>query len=155
MAGFVDDNNGQANNFRDEQTWVNLKWLVRQAQNNANLWGLLLSATGGALELLKCSYHVLFWKFSLQGASVLTNLKRESPLLTVRDPYTNATCELEYLNPYSAHKTLGHYKEPAGTQLSRFKHLKERSDTIKDFCGRLLSRGPKRGHTIQHAISPV
>ena len=100
----------QANKFRDKQTWwVNLRWLVQQAQSNANLWALLLSATGGALELLKCSYHVLFWKFSLQGAPVLTNMKRELPQLTVSNPYTKATCELEYLNPYSSHKTLGHY----------------------------------------------
>ena len=95
------------------------------------------------------------WKFSLQGAPVLTNMKRELPQLTVSDPYTKATFELEYLNPYSTHKTLGHYKEPAGTLISQFKHLKEKSDSITDFCGQLLSPGLKRGRTTRHAISPV
>ena len=133
LIGFVDDNNGQANKFKDRQTWENLQRLLQRVQSNANLWALLLCATGGALELSKCSYHILFWKFSLQGAPVLTNLKRELPSLQVNDPHTDTPYELEYLNPYSAHKTLGHYKEPAGTQLAQFKHLKEKSDSITEF----------------------
>ena len=64
---------------------------------------------------------------------VLTNLKSEVPAMTVTDPHTNTTCELEYLNPYSAHKTLGCYKEPAGTQVTQFKQLKEKSDSITSF----------------------
>ena len=133
LIGFVDDNNGQANKFKAIQSWTNLQRLLRQAQRNANLWALLLCATGGALELAKCSYHILFWKFSIQGAPVLTHLKNDVPPMEVTDPHTNTTCELEYLNPYSAHKTLGCYKEPAGTQVTQFKKLKEKSDSITSF----------------------
>jgi hypothetical protein len=60
-------------------------------------------------------------------------MQREIPPMTVSDPYTNATCQLEYLNPYKAHKTLGHYKEPAGLQVAQFTHLKEKSDSITEF----------------------
>ena len=143
LIGLVDDNNGQANKFNALQLWTNLQRLLRQAQRNANLWALrLLCATGGALELTKCSYHILFWKFSIQGAPVLTNPKSEVPAMTVTDPHTNTTCELEYVNPYSAHKTLGCYKEPAGTQVTQFKQLKEKSNSITSFLwSTSLSRG--------------
>jgi hypothetical protein len=109
LIGFIDDNNAEENKFKAIQSWTNLQRLLRQAQRNANLW-----ATGGALELAKSSYHILFWKFSIQGAPVLTNLKDEVPAMTVTDPHADTTYELEYLNPYSAHKTLGCYKEPPG-----------------------------------------
>jgi hypothetical protein len=39
LIGFVDDNNGQANKFKDSQTWENLQRLLQRAQSNANLWG--------------------------------------------------------------------------------------------------------------------
>ena len=133
MVGFVDDKNGQANKFDAQQDLESLKWLMTQAQSNATTWAKLLGASGGALELSKCSYHVVFWKFSIQGAPVLTNMKNEIPSLTVLDPYTEQPCDLEYLNTYQAHKTLGHYKEPAGIQAEQFKQLKQKSDSITEF----------------------
>ena len=61
MIGFVDDNNGQVNKFRDEQNMDSLYQLMDHAKQNATLWAELLGATGGALELQKCSYHILYW----------------------------------------------------------------------------------------------
>jgi hypothetical protein len=133
MVALVDDKNGQANRFKAQQDIESLQWLIGQAQANATTWAKLLGASGGALELKKCSYHVMYWKFSMQGAPVLTNMNKEIPQLTVQDPYTNQPCDLEYLNPYQAHKTLGHFKEPAGIQTAQFNQLKEKSDSITDF----------------------
>ena len=133
IIGFVDDTNGQANKFHGKQDTEELKWLVKKSQDNARIWAGLLEATGGALELSKCSYHIVFWKFSLQGAPVLTNMSSEVPLIEVTDPYTNARQPLQYLSPYTAHKTLGYYKEPAGTQKVQFEKLLEKSDGITSF----------------------
>lgn len=60
MIGFVDDNFGQTNMFFAVQDKSTLQWMVAQAEENAVLWATLLEATGGALELSKCSYHIAF-----------------------------------------------------------------------------------------------
>ena len=133
MIGFVDDINGQVNKFDDVQNLATLLWLVDKAKANATTWAGLLGATGGALELSKCSYHIVYWKFSKQGALVLTNLPDEVPSLEVPDPHTNVHHQLEYLSPYTAHKTLGYHKEPAGGQIVQFQKLKEKSDSITEF----------------------
>jgi hypothetical protein len=133
MVGFVDDSNGQVNNFHDLESMTTWRTLRHKAIANATTWAHLLHATGGALELTKCSYHMLTWKFSMQGAPVLVNddqLLRELP---VQDPLTERVQHLEYLTPYQAHKTLGHYKEPAGTQSTQFTKLKDRSTQITKF----------------------
>ena len=141
MIGFVDDNNGQTNRFMVLQDRSTLEWMVARAEENATLWALLLEATGGALELSKCSYHIVFWKFSMQGAPVLTNMSSEVPPIKVTDTYTGNLQELQHLSPYTAHKTLGHHKEPAGVQAVQYKSLKEKSDSITDFLRRTpLSR---------------
>jgi hypothetical protein len=133
MVGFVDDSNGQVNSFYEDDTKANLQHMVHKAKENATIWSQLLQATGGALELSKCSYHVLYWKFSAQGAPVLCNLKSEIPALEVFDPITKTTKTLEYLPPTIAHKALGHYKEPFGLQKEQYRQLKLKSDRITDF----------------------
>lgn len=133
MVGFVDDSNGQVNSFYAPENAVHLQELVRQARHNATTWSDLLQATGGALELSKCSYHVMSWKFSIQGAPVLSNIKSELPPLEVFDPLSNTTQLLEFLPPSVAHKTLGHHKEPVGLQKAQFRKLKEKSDQITEF----------------------
>jgi hypothetical protein len=133
IIGFVDDNSGQANRLTEEQNLESLQWLVDRSKENASVWAGLLGATGGALELSKCSYHVVFWKFSKQGAPVLTNMSDEIPPIEVVDPHTNISHLMEYLSPYAAHKTLGHYKEPAGLQQEQYKRLLEKSDTSTEF----------------------
>jgi hypothetical protein len=133
MIGFVDDSNGQVNSFYDMDNTNTLHLMVQKARQNAIEWANLLGATGGALELSKCSYHVLYWKFSAQGAPVLSNIRSEISPMQIPDPLTDTVHTLEYLPPSVAHKTLGHYKEPFGLQKMQFRQLKEKSDTITDF----------------------
>ena len=101
--------------------------MVARAEENAALWAQLLEATGGALELSKCSYHIAYWKFTMQGAPILTNVSSEVPNIQVTNSSTGSTPQqLQYLSPYTAHKTLGHQKEPAGVNSEQFKFLKKR-----------------------------
>ena len=122
MAGFVDDFNGQTNQF--EKDWSKRTWqlILQAAQKNAQLWTNLLHASGGALELAKCSFHLLRWSFSISGAPVLT-VPDNIPDLVARNPQTLVQHGLPMLSPYSAHKTLGHYKEPNGSQVEQAKQL--------------------------------
>ena len=68
IAGFVDDCNGQTNNFEADGSTNTVNTVLQQAQDNAQVWTDLLSATGGALEVSKCSCHVIQYKFTPQGA---------------------------------------------------------------------------------------
>ena len=122
MAGFVDDSNSQTNQFETEEREDTWKLILQYAQKNAQLWTNLLYASGGALELSKCSYHLLRWSFSISGAPVL-NVPDDLPDLVARDPQTSQVHPLPMLSPFSAHKTLGHYKEPSGSQKAQSHQL--------------------------------
>ena len=129
MIGFVDDSNGQTNCFMDDETDATFPTAVHQLRSNAQIWANLLGASGGALELSKCSYHLVQWNFSLQGDPVLiNNTTLAAQPISVVDPSTHQVHQLTSLSPYSAHKTLGHYKEPAGSQHTQCQQMRCKSD---------------------------
>ena len=41
--------------------------IAEQLQHDAQEWEQLLAATGGKLELSKCFYYILQWKFDEEG----------------------------------------------------------------------------------------
>jgi hypothetical protein len=133
MIGFVDDSNGQVDLFLSNESEEELQQLVKRAEYNAMTWSQLLRATGGALELSKCSYHVLHWQFASHGAPVLGNMMSNAQPITVPDPLSGKKYTMEYLPPSVAHKTLGHCKEPMGIQKVQFQRLKEKSDQATEF----------------------
>jgi hypothetical protein len=62
MTGFVDDMKSRTNNMLEESPLP----LCKQ------MWGDLLFVSGGALELPKCNYYVMQWRFQPSG---IPNLK--------------------------------------------------------------------------------
>ncbi|KAI2502879.1 hypothetical protein MHU86_11548 [Fragilaria crotonensis] len=134
LVAFVDDCNGQANNFLASGSDETLRDILTRTQQNAQLWNDLLHSSGGALELSKCSCQVLHWWFTNQGAPFLApKQSTHQEVLRVIDRATETTHQLPLLSPYEAHKTLGHYKSPAGTQSEQFRRLKSKSDEITAF----------------------
>ena len=133
MVGFVDDSNGQTNLFDRDDTEITRQQIIVQLEHNAQLWAELLGATGGALELSKCSYHVMAWQFTMTGAPTLVTDSSRFKGVSVKDPVSGKDQELDYLSPYAAHKTLGHYKDPAGTQREQYRQLKLKSDKSVEF----------------------
>jgi hypothetical protein len=67
MVGFVDDSNGQTNSFMQPETAATLPTTLFKLRHNAQTWADILGASGGALELSKCSCHLLAWKFTDKG----------------------------------------------------------------------------------------
>jgi hypothetical protein len=134
MIGFVDDTNGQTNDLMIDETNETLPVLLHNLQENAQLWANLLGASGGALELSKCSSHIAMWQFSTQGDPVLQSVRQtvQQPIPII-DPNTRHAQDMEFLSPYEAHKTLGHYKEPAGTQQEQYRRSKLKSDQSTEF----------------------
>ena len=133
MVGFVDDSNGQTNSFRAPETSRTPLTVLTQMQNNAQIWSDLLEVSGGALELSKCSYHVVRWRFSSQGSPVLASEQKLFTPVAVTERLSGNRKELEYLPPHKAHKTLGHYKEPAGIQKTQLQVLKRQCESLTDF----------------------
>ena len=135
IAGFVDDCNGQTNNFEaDGSTATVSPSLLTHAQRNAQIWTDLLSASGGALEVSKCSCHVIQFKVTIQGAPSLVPSPSPSQVkISVWDPHEQTLHDLKLLSVYEPHKTLGHYKEPTGHQKEQFRQLKVKSDEATAF----------------------
>ena len=80
MVGFVDDSNGQTNEFMSDENALTLPTIYHKLRHNAQAWADLLGASGGALELSKCSCHLLRWQFGVKGDPVLVRTKPENPL---------------------------------------------------------------------------
>jgi hypothetical protein len=94
MVGFVNDCNGQVNSFygaENESTAIEIHgW----AFLNATSWAQLLGVTGGALEMVKCLYHLLSWKFAANRAPVLASSQEDLRFLYLEDPHSTQTQSL-------------------------------------------------------------
>jgi hypothetical protein len=53
--------------------------------------------------------------------------------IPVVDPTTGAESHLQFLSPYTAHKTLGHFKEPSGSQRQQYNELLKKSNDATAF----------------------
>jgi hypothetical protein len=70
MVGFVDNTSGSVNDLSNSSV-PSIQLLVHLMQTDSQLWSDLLYNSGGALELPKCSYHVMFYDFTPACAHVL------------------------------------------------------------------------------------
>jgi hypothetical protein len=95
-------------------------------QSNAQLWGNLLHVSGGALEIPKCNYYVMQWKFQPSGipklnADINTILHLENRDRTATITLTNDAITV-------AHKTLGTWKSTAQDQKKQASELELKSN---------------------------
>ena len=105
LIGFVSDCNGQTNDFTVDGSLETLHSPIVQTERNAPHWADLLRASGGALELSKCSSHKMFWKFSMQGSPVLCPSSPDITIRVVWDTPTGAYQTVSILSAYQAHKS--------------------------------------------------
>ena len=134
LIGFVDDNGGQINEFNSDGSTETTARLIQNTSRNAQLWADLLQVSGGAIEMAKCSVHVIQWLFSATGGPVLQLYEADHQKhLKITDKMTGETHPLELLSSYRAHKTLGYHKAPAGNQQEQFRQLKTKSDESTAF----------------------
>ena len=132
MVGYVDDSNGQTNKFQDNDQ-PDDSVILEQASQDAQVWHDVLTASGGALELPKCSYHLLSWTFAANGTPFL-KLDVPHTMVTVTNTAGAADPQvIPAISAHAAHKTLGHYKDPAGNQAQQLRELTEKCDKAADF----------------------
>jgi hypothetical protein len=112
MVGFVDDSTGTVNSF-NATTQPSPETLLNKMKHDAQLWHDLLWCSGGMLELPKCSYHFLYFDYKPDGTP-LPRGGQVGPSLSIKSP-TNDDVDIPAKSVFDTHKTLGHYKAPAGT----------------------------------------
>ncbi|KAL7569758.1 hypothetical protein ACA910_005702 [Epithemia clementina (nom. ined.)] len=118
MIGFVDDTSGSFNDFLLPQPAPVTHYLA-QAQADAQRWNDILQLSGGALEPSKCSYHCLYYGFTVRGIPLLLGGTFEPQISITFNP-TTPSCPLKQLPASTAHKTLGVRKAPTGSSVMAF-----------------------------------
>lgn len=137
MVGFVDDSNGQTNEFMSDENALTLPTIYHKLRHNAQAWADLLGASGGALELSKCSCHLLQWQFGVKGDPVLDSTKPENPL-EVTDNLTETVHALSFLPPHTAHiRRSDITKNPQGPKQNRFDNFAKKAMQAPNSFGKV------------------
>jgi hypothetical protein len=136
MIGFVDDTSGSINDFMLPKS-ASLNHYVNKATEDAQRWNDILALSGGALEDTKCSYHFLFYEFTISGLAVLKGGTFD-PTITINFNDSPHPVPLRHLSAYTAHKTLGVRKPPSGDPSATFTVISETNKTHT----KLIARSP-------------
>ena len=110
IVGYVDDARTSDNSFPLDSS-TTLETLLQQAATDSQLWHDMLQSSNQALELSKCGFHVMEYRFEDDGKPVLIN-KPEVPPLQVQDSEGNML-EITQWENTKATKYLGCYECPA------------------------------------------
>lgn len=128
MVGFVDDSTGTCNHFAPQQE-EQITELLQRMQSDAQLWNNLLYCSGGKLELPKCSFHVLRFKFRTNGQPVVCTESYDN-CIHIMDQENNTTVPITYKQPYDPHKTLGHFKAPQSNLATELDNIKRKAQRV-------------------------
>ena len=114
IDGFVDDTSIftslKGKNLAPPTTAV-----AAQLQHDTQEWEKLLAMTGGKLELSKCFYYILQWKFDEEGKPTHTTkdeLETMGVTIQVQEAGNVAPMTIKHMDCATAHRTLGLHKNP-------------------------------------------
>ena len=128
ITGFVDDTNTFINDWHPQRPG-STHTVLSKLQRDAQLWNDLLYTSGGKLELTKCSFHTITFEFDPDGTPRVSPTRAQPVLIT--DPVTGTSIPIKSLSPYTPHKTLGHWKSPAGSSRTQLTTLTSRMQDIR------------------------
>jgi ribonuclease HI len=134
MIGFVDDTSSSINDFLQPEMLPPEHYTELAAQD-AQRWNDVLKLSGGALEDTKCSYHFLYYDFTVSGLAVLRGGKFD-PTIEIKFNSSTTKIPLKQISAHTAHKTLGCYKSPAGKEKSAYEAIKKRNTTHSNIVAR-------------------
>ena len=104
--------------------------LASRLQAEAQTWERLLWSTGGALELSKCFYYLLVWRFKKDGSPYFL-LPPDLHCTVQLTSGTNRTPHIiEHKAASEAHRTLGVWISPTGDTSPQFLHCNSRNSQI-------------------------
>ena len=130
--GFVDDVTNVCNFGHESLTTSHSPiQLAARLQQEAQVWERLLWSAGGALELSKCFYYLLCWKFHKDGRpALLSNSELPGCSIQLTSGLSATPCTIEQKPPTEAHRTLGVWIAPNADSATQMAHCLARSNQI-------------------------
>lgn len=131
IDGFVDDTSLFSNltpGAYDDDTLLQLQ---TNLSHDMMKWKELLEASGGNLELSKCFYYILSWKFDEEGNASPMSIQeqqQECDQITIHDNEDLEEVTIVQKEVHVAHKTSGCYKAINGNEREQKKRFKSKSD---------------------------
>lgn len=127
-SGFVDDITHIVNSFAESlQEGEPLQELGEKMNTTAQWWEELLHATRGKLELQKCFFYLMYWKFDDEGVARLTKADESAFSVKMRDSESGDEVQIDQKECDEAHKTLGAMETPSGNYKAEVQRLLEKA----------------------------
>jgi hypothetical protein len=106
---------------------------MEKAKKDAQTWEALLSVTGGELELSKCFYYVLSWKWDKFGIpkAETKNEQKLAPII-LKMTTTRESKEIQQKEVFESHKTLGTFKCLVGKEQTQYEKLLSKSNSMAE-----------------------
>jgi hypothetical protein len=133
IDGFVDDTSLFTDLIKTFLDRNDIALLKSRLQHDMIAWKELLEASGGKLELTKCFYYILTWRFDNRGNPIPTTIaeqRENAPQISVPDSLTNIATTITQKEITEAHKTLGCYKCIIRNEAAEIEYLKTRSNQL-------------------------
>lgn len=133
-SGFVDDithwniNLPQSLTTSDDE--VDRNDVLQHTQESAQYWTDLLYATGGLLEIPKCLYYAIIWKFNKEGIAYIDDHGKYKDAVQLNDPSTGTKFHIRAESGSIPHKTLGSLECPGGNYKAEHKRLLAKADDM-------------------------
>ena len=131
VDAFVDDT---ALGYTDEGD-LSMEEMTTQLETMAQTWEQLLHFSGGALNLGKCSWYMMYWDWRC-GRPVLRKQLPTDPSVVRRRGESDIVTEIPRQHEGAASRILGVYQNPTGDFSTQLIVMKKKADK---FAGLLLS----------------
>jgi hypothetical protein len=151
-SGFVDNITLWLGNMeRSLKGSEDIETILGETETAAQWWEALLHATGGKLELSKCFFYLVFWKFDDEGMPYLELKENFLRPVLIKDSKNGRSVEIETKDCNKAHKTLGVMEQHDGNYETEAKRLTAK---VKDLARRAscTSITEEEAHTLYHSM---
>lgn len=133
IDGFVDDTSLFTNLLKSFIDSNDIETLTSRLRHDMVAWKELLEASGGKLELTKCFYYILTWKFDKKGNPIPTTIPEQRLVanpISIPDSDRNTEVLIQQKEISEAHKTLGCYKCIIRNEEAEILYLTTRSNAL-------------------------
>ena len=129
VDAFVDDT---ALGLTDDGS-LSFSELVTSLERIAQTWEQILHFSGGALNLKKCSWYIMYWDW-VNGRPVLRPITEEDPTVNLRQgSILECTTPIPRQPLTSAARVLGVHQTPMGDFSAHIQILKSKADTFSGY----------------------
>ena len=126
---YVDDTQNGVNDAYLPSPW-SIQELSTTLSATSQSWEKLLYCSGGALELSKCFYYLLYWKW-VDGLPILhtkSEISDQTTPISLTSGSNSTSTQITLRDPGDAHKTLGIHLAPTGKDTVQAEVLRNSSN---------------------------